>query len=78
MLPSLSVYALTNLGCINFPSFAIDETAVISWIGVTDIDWPKEIVASSTGPTSFSLYSILLASPVKSIPVLLVRPKASM
>ena len=42
------------------------------------MDWPKEIVANSTGPTSFSLYIILPASPGKSIPVFLFNPKASM
>ena len=44
-------------------------------MGVTDTPWPKEVVASSTGPTLFILKRIPEPSPFKSIPVLDPKPK---
>ena len=70
--------SLINIGVISFPSFAIDETAVIKPIGVTWNLWPKDIVASSVSLTFWIVWKIPLASPGKSIPVFSVRPNASM
>ena len=60
---SSSITALTSLGVTNFPPFAILETAVIRPIGVISNLWPKDKVASSTGPTFSSAKNILPASP---------------
>lgn len=40
--------------------------------------WPNAVVASSTGPTWAGLNRIPFASPFKSMPVLLPKPKSRM
>lgn len=60
---SWSIIAVTNLGLTNFPPFAMADTAVTSCIGVISNLWPKDNVASSTGPTFSSAKNILPASP---------------
>ena len=71
---SLSIICFTTLGFIYVPPLAIVETIVIICIGVTSNLWPNAIVPSSTGPTFFSAKNIPVASPGKSIPVLLKNP----
>ena len=71
------IVSVTNLGFTYFPLFAIVATIVAIWIGVTSNLWPKEIVASSTGPTLSSFKKILFASPYKSISVFLKNPNFS-
>ena len=51
------------------------ETAVICWIALTLIPWPKAVVASSTGPTLSKLNNIPFDSPFKSMPVFVPKPK---
>ena len=77
LFSSLSSNFFTIRGLIIIPSFAIAETAVINCSGVIAMPCPKDIVASSTGPTEDFLSSKELLSPGKSIPVLSAKPKAS-
>ena len=70
-----STILLTTYGLYKVPPLIAAATAVICWIAVTLIPWPKAEVASSTGPTLSKLNKIPLPSPFKSIPVLLPKPK---
>ena len=72
---SVFVTLFTIRGCINTPSFAIEDTAVIIWSGVIVNLWPNEIVASSTGPTESLSWKIPVASPDVAIPVFVNSPK---
>jgi len=70
-----SAIRLTTYGLYNFPPLIAADTAVICWIAVTLIPWPKAEVANSTGPTLSKLNKIPFPSPFKSIPVFLPKPK---
>ena len=50
-------------------------TAATCWMAVTLTPCPKAVVANSTGPTLSRANNIPLASPFKSIPVLVPKPK---
>ena len=71
---SVFVILFTILGCINLPSLAIADTAVIIWRGVIVNLWPNDIVASSTGPTESLSWKIPVASPAVAIPVFVNNP----
>ena len=72
----VSVFSIdfTICGVIKFPPFAIAETAFTSCIGVILNLCPNDIVANSTGPTSFLSQNVLVPSLGKSIPVLSNNP----
>ena len=74
---SESITAVTNLGVTRFPPFAMLATAVTSCIGVISNLCPKEIVASSTGPTFSSLKNMLFASPQKVYSCFFLQSKLS-
>ena len=66
---------LTIYGLYNLPPLTAADTARTCWIGVTDIPWPKEVVASSTLPILLISNIIPFSSPFKSISVLSPIPK---
>ena len=68
-----STILLTKYGLYSVPPFIVADTAVICCIALTLIPWPKEVVASSTGPTLLILNKIPDHSPFKSIPVFLPK-----
>ncbi len=65
---------LTRRGRINLPSLAIADIAATCCSAVTAGPCPKLVVASSTGPSCLNMMPT--ASPGRSTPVLLPKPKS--
>ena len=71
-----SVILLTMYGLYKVPPFIAALTAATCCIAVTLTPWPKDVVASSTGPTLSNENNIPLLSPFKSMFVFSPNPKA--
>ena len=76
--PLPSVISRTMYGVSSFPPLTAAQAAVSSCSGVTAMDWPKPIRAMSTRLHALSGITMPPASPRRSTPVGLPRPKASM
>ncbi len=65
-------------GFIRSPWLATLESAVMSWMAVTEIPWPKAMVAASTLVHFSTGRRSPLTSPGRSIPVLAPNPNLRM
>jgi len=77
-IPLLVKQPADDKGFIRTPWLATAERAVINWIAVTEIPWPKAIVAVSTRVHFSTGRSRPLTSPGRSMPVLAPKPKPRM
>ena len=75
-LPSALTALTPKCGVMEYPPFIMEPARLTSLIGESWKDWPKDIVASSTAPTFFSLCIMVDASPGTSIPVRFINPKS--